>query len=290
MLQRLGSSLVKHTGKHLSFTLDKILTALNPNNSKIDYLNTIVNVNQSPRDNSIAIQEKESNSVRFVTWNLWTEYSTKTWFGDDRQSPDKTMQLQKQFLDVRGDYFGFQEAYMNPAITWGYLTVNPLKYQFFGMTDDAKLGDYIGNMTLTKFKPTESKAVIYSDTQPTSLDVWKRGYIREKLPNGIVVYNTHLSTDPARTTTMLAELLAEIKENGGDKVVLLGDFNVRDASALSEFEDYGFTIVNKSVWGGEIDRILVRGLNITGYGMVEILGGKGSHLSDHNMFYVDVEV
>lgn len=290
MIQRLDSSLVNHTGNFARGQLDKVIDSLNPDDSTIDYANTIVNVNVSPREDAIAIQNKPSNSVRFVTWNLWTEYSTTTWFGGDRQSPDKTMQLQKQFLDVQGDYFGFQEAYYNPAISWGYLTVNPLSNQFFGLTNDTGEGEHMGNMTLTKFIPIDSSSTLYSDKSSTSLDVWLRGYTRERLPNGITVYNTHLSTDPNRTTNMLSELLSAIKADGASKVILLGDFNVRDPSALVAFESYGFTIVNKASWGSEIDRILVRGLNITGFGMVEILGGKGSKLSDHNMFYVDVEV
>lgn len=283
---------VVHDGVLLHTVLEGMesdINDLNPTNRTYDYLSTIVNKDKSPKDNIRSFQDKlPTQPTRFATWNLWGGYSTEQFFDNDRQSPRKTKLLQEQFLDAQVDYFGFQECFVNPAIRVNYLSVPPLNNAFFGMSDDAGRGEHFGNMTLTRFTPINSYSKVYDDQTPTSLDIFRRSYIRERLPNGITAYTTHLSTDPARVTNMLAELLIEVNANGGSKIVLMGDFNTSNPADLAAFESAGFTIVNKANWGSSIDRLLVKGLTITGFNKVQILG-KGSQLSDHDMYYVDVQ-
>ena len=289
----LRSDLASPTGYTLIPSLSTWLppeleTNLNPNNQAFNYLSTIVNNNKSPKDNIRSLQQK-TGPTRFATWNLWTEYTTDNFFGNDRQSPEKTMLLQEQFLDAQVDYFGFQETYINPAIRTNYLAVPPLNYAFFGQSEDFGGGQRYGNMTLTRFDITDHYVKIYNDATPTALDAQKRSYIRERIASsGVTVYTTHLSTDPTRASNMLSEFLSEVTTNGGSKVVLMGDFNTADVSAFAGFEAAGFTIVNKDAWGTSIDRILVKGLTIVSFGRV-VITGHSSKLSDHDMFYVDVQ-
>ena len=262
---------------------------VNPFNENVYYENTIVNKNITPKENSRNIEHKQNGILRFVTWNLWTGPSTDAYYNGDRFSPTKALQQQKQFLDSRGDYFCFQECFTSPVIDSTYLQVNPLSKSVFSMAMNAGGGNLYGLIDLTKLNIKSHTSKIYDDKTPTSLDSETRVYSKTIIDGDIFIYNTHLSTDPARATNMLSELLIEVTGAGKDKVVIMGDFNTSDSSKLSGFESAGFVIVNKSEWDTSIDRILVKGMSISGYGKVQILG-KMSHLSDHDMYYVDLEV
>lgn len=133
-------------------------------------------------------------------------------------------------------------------------------------------GNLYGLIDLTKLNIKSHTSKIYDDKTPTSLDSETRVYSKTIIDGDIFIYNTHLSTDPARATNMLSELLIEVTGAGKDKVVIMGDFNTSDSSKLSGFESAGFVIVNKSEWDTSIDRILVKGMSISGYGKVQILG------------------
>ncbi|MDN8688501.1 hypothetical protein Q0L85_14200, partial [Staphylococcus aureus] len=59
---------------------------------------TIENINKTPLDSAIELRNKSKKILRFATNNLWTHYSTETWFNGDLTSPRKTMLLKKLWL------------------------------------------------------------------------------------------------------------------------------------------------------------------------------------------------
>lgn len=250
---------------------------------------TIENINKTPLDSAIELKNKAKNVLRFATNNLWTEYSTNTWFGGDRVSPEKTMQLKKLWLKVSADVWGFQEVFTSPTKDISMFLIPPYDSAFFTTARPTTKGFQYGTACMTRLPVLKHEKGKF-DSEPTPLDHEYRVYDLLFLENGVLFVNTHLSTDPARTTKMLSDLAIKVSELGIEKVVIVGDMNTRNLNDFKPLEDIGFTLVNKDSWS-DIDRVLIRGVNLVGSGMVKILGGSPwSQLSDHDLYFVDVEV
>lgn len=259
------------------------LERLNPNNL------TIENINKTPLDSAIELKNKPKNVLRFATNNLWTHHSTTTWFGGDLVSPEKTMQLKKLWLKVSADVWGFQEVFTSPTKDISMFLIPPYDSAFFTTARPTTKGFQYGTACMTRLPVLKHEKGKY-DSEPTPLDIEYRVYDLLFLENGVLFINTHLSTDPDRTTKMLSDLAIKVSELGIEKVVLVGDMNTRNLNDFKPLEDIGFTLVNKDSWN-TIDRILIRGVNLVSSGMVKILGDTPwKHLSDHDLYFVDVEV
>lgn len=260
------------------------LERLNPNNL------TIENINKTPLDSAIELKNKPKNVLRFATNNLWTHYSTETWFNGDLTSPRKTMLLKKLWLMVSADVWGFQEVFTNPVKDISMFLIPPYNNAFFTETISPikNLGFSYGVGCMTRLNCTHSGGVYLSP--PSDLDSEVRGFNVLFLDNDILFINTHLSTDPSRSKQMIIELADLVTSFSKNKVVIVGDFNTRNIDDFKPLENIGFEIVNKDTWL-DIDKILIRNLNIVNTGMIDIIGSSAwNHLSDHNLYFVDVEV
>lgn len=257
---------------------------LNPYNLSIE------NINKTPLDSAIELRNKSKNILRFATNNLWTHYSTEQWFDGDLTSPRKTMLLKKLWLMVSADVWGFQEVFTSPIKDISMFIIPPYNNAFFTETISPikNLGFSYGVGCMTRLNCTHSGGVYLSP--PSDLDSEVRGFNVLFLDNDILFINTHLSTDPSRSKQMIIELADLVTSFSKNKVVIVGDFNTRNIDDFKPLENIGFEIVNKDTWL-DIDKILIRNLNIVNTGMIDIIGSSAwNHLSDHNLYFVDVEV
>ncbi len=258
-------------------------TLYNPYNFEIS------NVTDTPLDSAYTLGNKPTNILRFATNNLWTYYSTDKWFGGDPASPEKAMQLKKLWLKVSADVWGFQEVFTSPTKDISMFLIPPYKSAYFTPANKVVSGFKYGTACMSRVPVTEHVSGTFN-SEPSTLDHEYRVYDMLFLQNGVLFINTHLSTDPSRTTKMLVELAEIVTSSGINKVVIVGDMNTRKLEDFKPLEDIGFTLINKGVWT-DIDKILVRGVKVVGTGMEKILGGSPwQHLSDHDLYYVDVEV
>lgn len=260
------------------------LERLNPYNLSIE------NINKTPLDSAIELRNKSKKILRFATNNLWTHYSTETWFNGDLTSPRKTMLLKKLWLMVSADVWGFQEVFTSPIKDISMFLIPPYNNAFFTETISPikNLGFSYGVGCMTRLNCTHSGGVYLSP--PSDLDSEVRGFNVLFLDNDILFINTHLSTDPSRSKQMIIELADLVTSFSKNKVVIVGDFNTRNIDDFKPLENIGFEIVNKDTWL-DIDKILIRNLNIVNTGMIDIIGSSAwNHLSDHNLYFVDVEV
>ncbi|EKB01285.1 endonuclease/exonuclease/phosphatase family protein [Proteus mirabilis] len=251
---------------------------------------TIENINKTPLDSAIELRNKSKKILRFATNNLWTHYSTETWFNGDLTSPRKTMLLKKLWLMVSADVWGFQEVFTSPIKDISMFLIPPYNNAFFTETISPikNLGFSYGVGCMTRLNCTHSGGVYLSP--PSDLDSEVRGFNVLFLDNDILFINTHLSTDPSRSKQMIIELADLVTSFSKNKVVIVGDFNTRNIDDFKPLENIGFEIVNKDTWL-DIDKILIRNLNIVNTGMIDIIGSSAwNHLSDHNLYFVDVEV
>lgn len=256
---------------------------VNPHNLVIE------NIDKTPLDSAISLKNKPHNILRFASNNLWTEYSTSTWFGGDLVSPEKTMQLKNLWLKVSADVWGFQEVYTSPTKDISMFLIPPYDKAYFNPASKTKKGFQYGTACMTRLPVSRYERGMFN-SEPSTLDHEYRVYDALFLENNVLFINTHLSTDPERTTKMISELASKITEFGVDKVVVVGDMNTRKLSDFEPLEDIGFTLVNKDTWN-DIDKILIRGVKLVNSGMEKILGGSPwSYLSDHDLYFVDVEV
>lgn len=257
---------------------------INPYNLRIE------NINKTPLDSAIELQNKPKNILRFATNNLWTHYSAETWFNGDLTSPRKAMLLKKLWLMVSADVWGFQEVFTNPVKDISMFLIPPYNNAFFTETISPieNLGFSYGVGCMTRINCIHSGGVYLSP--PSDLDSEVRGFNVLFLDNDILFINTHLSTDPSRSKQMIIELADLVTSFSKNKVVIVGDFNTRNIDDFKPLENIGFEIVNKDTWL-DIDKILIRNLNIVNTGMIDIIGSSAwNHLSDHNLYFVDVEV
>lgn len=260
------------------------LERLNPYNLSIE------NINKTPLDSAIELRNKSKKILRFATNNLWTHYSTETWFNGDLTSPRKTMLLKKLWLMVSADVWGFQEVFTNPVKDISMFLIPPYNNAFFTETISPikNLGFSYGVGCMTRINCIHYGGVYLSP--PSDLDSEVRGFNALFLDNDILFINTHLSTDPSRSKQMIIELADLVTSFSKNKVVIVGDFNTRNIDDFKPLENIGFEIVNKDTWL-DIDKILIRNLNIVNTGMIDIIGSSAwNHLSDHNLYFVDVEV
>lgn len=255
----------------------------------------------SPKSNMAAIRNRTSNTMKIGTWNVWGA-GGQTNYGDIG-SRVRNKDLIERILDAQLDYCGMQECYYNYSTPVTMLQIYPYTSAFHGVVERYDRGvtirnfDY-GNVALCTGAVQSNESFTYAST-PGANDVDKeyRGFTRTVATiRGVQVafYNTHMSYEQPRFTAMFAELLAKVKTETVSHIAVMGDFNTDDAALFKTFTDEGFVSHNNKEFntnnsGGSwfIDNIFTKGFGTV---IDKNVHDAPRSLSDHKMFYVELEV
>lgn len=254
-----------------------------------------------PKDNLNAITERQSNRVRVATWNIWGAGAQGN-FGS-LGSADRIKALQERWLNQKLDYVGLQECYFNDTFyPFSMYTIGSLHTAFVQTCEPYESGitildfDY-GTGCVSSGADVKMSGGIYKDSIGSSGDKERRAWTRTETTirgRKYVIYNTHLSYDRARFTQQQSELNNLLLAETNPQVIVMGDFNHEDITLFQPLLDAGWSMgqnkeFNTNNTGGNwhIDNILYKGFSKR---VDRGTQDAPSSLSDHKLFYVELEV
>lgn len=248
----------------------------------------------------LSVSNRKSNVIKIATWNIWGGSQRAKLFDMSR-----TKRFQERILHNNPDFLGMQECYFNYVYPVNTFLIYPYTECFHGVVETPANGiittnfDY-GNAFISVGKSKESASVTYTKDSTTSSDGEKRGYVRTVVNirgTDIAFYVTHLSYDTSRFPVQMDELLEAVKKDTVSKIAVMGDFNHDEEVLFNKFVDIGFVSHNNKEFNTSnpesgtgawyIDNILTKG-----FGKVISKGTDDNpvDLSDHKLFYVELEV